>query len=152
MPIFPVEMAYGYDGSSVEEYTPNAAFVKGDFVVKSVEKASVSGADPAAGTILGISDVDSADAAGLTPNGKVPVRLLTSDAVLRMASSTTPVEVTHLGQEYGITKDGTTGYWLVDVAKTGASARVVVRRLDVAGGIWYVQVLAEFLAADGIDS
>jgi hypothetical protein len=38
-----------------------------------------------------------------------------------MSSATTPVEATHLGQEYGITKDATTGFWQVDVSKTGAT-------------------------------
>jgi hypothetical protein len=103
-------------------------------------------------SILGFSEVRSEDAKLLTPNGKVPVRQITPEHVLQMCSQTTPVEATHLGQEYGITKNGTTGYWEVDVAKTGADARVYVTRLNVAEGIWFVKVLAEFIGTDGIDS
>lgn len=150
---FPMQTAYGHDDSTVEEYTPGAganAFVVGDFVILSGVEARVAGADPAA--ILGFSEVRSADATLLTPNGKVPVRQITSEHVLQMCSQTTPVEATHLGQEYGITKNGTTGYWEVDVAKTGGSARVYVNRLNVANGIWFVKVLAEFIATDGVDT
>lgn len=152
-PAFEVQTAYGHDQSRVEEYTPGSganAFVKGDFVILSGVEARVAGADPAA--ILGLSEVRSEDAKLLTPNGKVPVRHLTSEHVLQMMSDTVPVEATHLGQEYGITKDGTTGFWKVDTAKTGASARVYVSRLNVAEGIWFVKVLAEFIATDGIDT
>lgn len=150
---FPMQIAYGHDDSTVEEYTPGTganAFVYGDFVILNGVEARVAGADPAA--ILGISEVNSEDAKLLTANGKVPVRNITPDLVLQMSSATTPVEATHLGQEYGITKDGTTGYWQVDVAKTGLSARVYVRRLNVAEGIWFVSVLSEYISTDGIDA
>jgi hypothetical protein len=145
--MFPMQTAYGHDNSTVEEYTPGvgaSAFVVGDFVVFSGGTANVAGVDPAA--ILGFSEVRSEDAKLLTPNGKVPVRQITSMHVLQMCSDTTPVEATHLGQQYGITKDGTTGYWKVDVAKTGAAARVYVDRLDIAKGIWYVKVLRANIA------
>lgn len=144
---FPMQSAYGHDHSTVEEYTPGTAanaFVVGDFVILSGVEARVAGADPAA--ILGFSEVRSADAALLTPNGKVPVRQITPMHVLQMCSDTTPVEATHLGQQYGITKDGTTGFWKVDVAKTGGSARVYVDRLNVAEGIWFVKVLKANIA------
>lgn len=150
---FPAQVAYGHDRSTVEEYTPGTAanaFVVGDILILSGVEARVAGVNPAA--ILGLSEVNSADAALLTPNGKVPVRQLTPECVIQMSSATTPVEATHLGQEYGITKDPTTGFWQVDVAKTVANARVYVDRLNVAEGIWYVKFLAEFLATDGIDT
>lgn len=150
---FPMQTAYGHDKSTVEEYTPGTAanaFVVGDFVILSGVEARVAGANPTA--ILGFSEVRSEDAKLLTPNGKVPVRQITSEHVLQMCSDTTPVEATHLGQEYGITKDGTTGNWKVDVSKTGGNARVYVDRLNIAEGIWFVKVLAEFIGTDGIDS
>lgn len=146
-PAFPMEIAYGHDLCHVEEYTPGTAanaFVVGDFVILNGVEARVAGADPAA--ILGISEVRSADATLLTPNGKVPVRQITSEVVLKMMSDTVPVEATHLGQQYGITKDGTTGYWKVDTAKTGGTARVYVDRLNVAEGIWFVKVLKANIA------
>lgn len=149
---FPMQTAYGHDKSTVEEYTPGTgsdAFVVGDFVILDGVTVKVAGADPTA--ILGFSEVRSEDAKLLTPNGKVPVRQLTSEHVLQMSSDTTPVEATHLGQEYGITKDSTTGYWQVDTSKTTTSARVYVNRLNVAEGIWFVKVLATYIATDGID-
>lgn len=151
--MFPMQIAYGHDKSTVEEYTPGTAanaFVVGDFLILNGVQARVAGADPAA--ILGISEVNSADAALLTPNGKVPVRQITSELVLQMCSDTTPVEATHLGQLYGITKDATTGFWKVDTAKTGGTARVYVDRLDVAKGIWYVKVIAANIASGTIIS
>lgn len=150
---FPMQTAYGHDKSTVEEYTPGTAgnaFVVGDFVILNGVEARVAGADPAA--ILGFSEVRSADATQLTPNGKVPVRQITPEHVLQMCSDTTPVEATHLGQNYGITKDGTTGYWKVDVSKTGGSARVYVDRLNVAEGIWFVKVIAAYISTGTIVS
>lgn len=150
---FPLQTAYGHDDSTVEEYTPGTganAFVVGDVVILNGVEARVAGVNPTA--ILGFSEVNSEDAKLLTPNGKVPVRQITSEHVIQMCSDTTPVEVTHLGQEYGITKDATTGFWKVDVSKTGGTARVYVNRLNIAEGRWFVKFLAEFIATDGIDS
>ena len=148
---FPMQTAYGHDKSTVEEYTPGVganAFVVGDFVILSGVEARVAGVNPAA--ILGFSEVRSEDAKLLTQNGKVPVRQITSEHVLQLCSQTTPVEATHLGQNYGITKNGTTGNWEVDVTKVGANARVYVDRLNIAEGIWFCKVLAEFISTDGI--
>jgi len=145
--MFAAQTAYGDDDSVVEEYVPGSganAFVVGDFLILNGVEARVAGADPAA--ILGFSEVRSADAALLTQNGKVPVRQLTSQTVLQMCSDTTPVEATHLGQQYGITKDGTTGFWKVDTAKNGAAARVYVDRLNIPDGIWFVKVLKANIA------
>lgn len=153
---FPAYVTYNEDqGSEVEEYTPGTAageqMVVGDLAVWDDSNNWVErcGTDPA--LILGISEVDSEQARLLTTNGKIPIRVLKSNAVLCFSSATTPVEATHLFQEYGITRNAS-GRWQVDVAKTGASARVVVRRLDISEGRWYCTVLAEFLQADGIDS
>ena len=148
---FPAQVAYNLDDSTVEEYTPDNdsdAFVPGDFVVLTNNEAGVCGANPS--TIQGLAEVDSVEAAGITPNGKVPVRVLGPSTVLAMSSSTTPVEATHLGQKYGITKDGTTGFWQVDTSKTSTNARVYVERLNVEEGIWYVRVLGQYLGAAGI--
>lgn len=152
-PLFPAHVARGHDFAPVEEYTPGTganAFVYGDFVILNGVEARVAGADPAA--ILGFSEVNSEDNKLITANGKVPVRHLSPETVLCMCSDTVPVEATHLGQQYGITKDATTGYWKVDTTKIGASARVYVERLNVAEGKWYVKVLAANIATDGIAS
>lgn len=150
---FPARVAYGHDKSTVEEYTPGTganAFVYGDFVILNGVEARVAGANPTA--LLGFSEVNSEDAKLLTANGKVPVRQLTSECVLCLSSATTPVEATHLGQVYGITKDGTTGYWQVDTTKVAADARVYVDRLNIEKGEWFCKVLAEHIGTDGIAS
>jgi hypothetical protein len=154
-PIFPATIAYDHNkGSYVEEYTPSAVtaetFGYGDFVKLVGNVVKLCGADPA--TILGISEVISEKAKVLTPNGKVPVRTLNPEITLVMSSTTVPVEATHLNQQYGITRDPTSGIWQVDTAKTGASARVEVVRLNVAEGIWYVKPLAAYLSNSGIVS
>lgn len=146
-PKFAASIAYGHDRAAVEEYTPGSAgnaFVYGDFLILSGVEARVAGADPAA--ILGISEVRSADATLLTANGKVPVHQLDPEMIICMMSDTVPVEATHLGQQYGITKDGTTGFWKVDTAKVGGTARVYVDRLNVAEGLWFVKVLKANIA------
>lgn len=119
-----------------------------------VERA---GANPAAGTIVGISEVDSASARLLTPDNRIPIRVIDPQTIVIMSSTTDYVEATHRQVEYGVTRSGN-GRWQVDTSKTGANARVVV-----VGGypvnwgpgqsnLWLVKFLAEFLAQDGIDS
>lgn len=154
-PVFPVTVAYDHDkGSIVEEYTPSQVggetFGYGDFVVLAANVVKLCGADPAA--ILGLSEVVSERARLITPNGKVPIRTLNSEATLQMCSDTVPVEATHLNQAYGITRDGTTGIWKLDTAKTAGDARVTVVRLLIPEGIWVVKPLAAFLTNDGIAS
>lgn len=151
--LFAARVAYGHDKSIVEEYTPSQVagetFIYGDFVTLSGVNAIRCGADPA--TILGLSEVVSENARLLTPNGKVPVRTLTSECVLALSSATTPVEATHLNQSYGITR-AAGGQWQLDVAKTGLSARVTVVRVDVGQGIFYCKVIAQYLLNDTIVS
>lgn len=152
-PVFPAAIAYDHNkGSYVEEYTPGTAgnaFIVGSFVksTSGAEPVILCGADPA--LILGISEVVSADAALLTPNGKVPVRVLNAEAVLAMSSTTVPVAATHLGQKYGIVNNS--GVWQVDTTDA-VNTRVEVVRLDIDNGIWYVKVLAANLENAGIVS
>jgi hypothetical protein len=153
-PVFPAQIAYDHNkGSYVEEYTPGTStdqpFGYGDFVVLSGATVIRCGADPAA--ILGISEIVSGPAALLTPNGKVPIRVLNAEAVLTMCSSTIPVEATHLNNQYGIARDATTGIWSVDVGDT-SNKRVEVVRLNIAEGIWYVKVIPAYLSNSGIVS
>lgn len=153
-PVFPAYVAYGHDkGSYVEEYTPSQVgaevFGYGDFVFLAANVVKLCGADPAA--ILGISEVVSEKARLLTPNGKVPIRVLSSECVLVMCSDTVPVEATHLNVAYGIVRDGATGIWKVDVAEV-VNTRLTVVRLNVAEGLWYVKLLAANLTNDGIVS
>lgn len=153
-PKFHAQVAYRHDLVTVEEYTPSQVAGEtlelGDFAVWDSGNSWMerAGADPT--LILGLSEGRSEDWRLLTENGKVPIRRLSSDLTLQLSSATVPVEATHLNNEYGITRNAT-GQWEVDPAKTGGSARVKVIRLDVAHGIWFVQLLAEFID-DGVDS
>lgn len=154
---FPMQTAYNIEkGLTAEEFTPsqtvNENLLVGDLGIQGASPGTIkrSGADPAAGTILGFSPVNSELARVLTPNGKIPIYRITSDAVFCLSSATTPVEATHLNQEYGITRSSA-GNWRVDVAKTTTDARVKVVRLNVAEGKWFCIFLAEFID-DGVDS
>jgi hypothetical protein len=96
------------------------------------------GADPT--LIAGISEVDSADAAAITPNGKVPIRIITgASLILALASSTTLVAATHVGNSYGITR-GSDGFWRLDTSKTTTSSRVRVIGVDTEQNIAYCVV------------
>jgi hypothetical protein len=149
-------------GSLVEEYTPGTAagettspgeFVTWDNANNWVERC---GADPTA--ILGLAEVDSEQARVLTQSGKIPIRVLNSNAIIAISSSTTPVVATHVGNEYGITRNATTGFWQLDIGKTGGSARALVvgcqtgSDLSGVGEAFFVRMLAEFLSDDGIDT
>jgi len=152
-PVFPAAVAYNIDQSTNEEYTPSQTggetFGYGDFVKLVANIAKLCTADPP--TILGISEVVSQNARLITPNGKVPVRVLSNQTVLLMSSLTIPVEATHLNVQYGITRDAN-GNWQVDTSKTGASARVEVIRLDIPKGYWYVKVIPAYLPNTNIVS
>jgi len=155
MSSFPAGIAQRIDqGSDVEPYTPSQVagetFIPGDLVFYDTGNNWMErcGADPA--LIAGVSEVDSEKYRVLTEDGKVPVRLLNSSAILRFASTTVPTEA-HVGDEYGVTRDAN-GNWLLDIAKTGGSARFVVVRVDIPTGSFYCSPLAEFLQFDGIDS
>ena len=143
---FPAYVTYGEDaGSEVQEFTPGTAageqMKPGEFVVWDDANNWVErgGADPT--PILGISEVDSEQARVLTASGKIPIRVLKgAKAVICMCSDTTPVVATHVGQKYGIVRDGTTGFWKVDVSDT-VNTRVIVLDVETSPERWYVQPL-----------
>lgn len=143
---FPAYVCINEDASLVREYTPGTAageqmkvgeIVQWDDANNWVERA---GADPT--PILGICEVDSEQARLLTASGKIPIRILNPNTIVCMASATTPVVATHVGQKYGIVRDGTTGFWLVDVSDT-VNTRVIVDDVDITSGAekWYVRFL-----------
>lgn len=152
-PVFPAQVAYNIDQSVNEEYVPSQTggetFGYGDFVKLVANVVKLCTADPP--SILGISEVVSQNARLITPNGKVPIRTLSNQTILMMSSLTVPVEATHLNVQYGITRDAN-GNWQVDVAKTGASARVEVVRLNIAEGLWFVKVIPAYLPNTNIVS
>lgn len=152
-PTFPARIAYGHDFTVNEEFTPSATagetMAYGEICTLASNVVKRAGADPA--SIIGLSEVDSEKAKLITPNGKIPIRVLSEKATLIMGSDTVPVEATHLNQAYGIVRDATTGFWKVDVSDT-TNTRVVVVRLNIAEGLWYVRFLGANLADSGIVS
>src|SRR5262245_61540957 len=140
---FPARIVEGFEDTSVHEYTPasDAHVIPGSFWFYDTtgNDANLCGADPT--VIGGLSEVDSDEAEELTPNRKVPYRQINGPkATIALSSSTTPAD-SHIGDQYGITKDATTGNWQLDTGKTGASARVLVKRVDITNGIFYCQLL-----------
>ena len=103
------------------------------------DEVELSEIDPA--LIVGISEVDSEAHRVITEDGRVPVRIISGQTVIAMSSATTPVVATHIGVEYGITRNTSAPFnWLLDVAKTVLDSRCTVIDVDVAEGIFYVQM------------
>jgi len=142
---FPAYIASGYEDTEVVAYpiASDAHVVPGSFWFYDTtgNDANICGADPA--TIAGLSEIDSAEADDLTPDGQVPLRVIVgSKCRIALASATTPAQ-SHVGDQYGITLAN--GRWRLDVSKTGADARVLVRAVDITNGIFFCQVLNDQL-------
>lgn len=155
MSLFPAYVAGRAERSDVLEYTPSQVsgetLITGDLCVWDdsnnwVERA---GTNPTA--IIGISEGSSEAGRVLTPNGKIPIRVLNDRVIVALSSSTTLTEASHRQQEYGITR-ASGGQWQLDTSKTGGNARVLVVDVDETNQIAFCRFLAEFLAGDGIDS
>lgn len=115
---------------------------------------SECGADPA--LILGV-----VMAAAVDPNTPyinpaspgtvvVPVTILTTHMTVGLASAGTLV-AGNAGKDYGITKSAA-GNWRLDIAKTGAAARVHVWRVDLEKQLALCHILAANLQGDAIAS
>lgn len=143
---FPAYVAQGHDGTVVRDYTPgtdsNEPFLVGDFVYfdTSDNVMQLCGTNPS--LIAGISETSSAAHTVLTPDGKVPVRIITTfDVILALSSSTTPA-ASHIGDQYGITRTGSAPFqWQLDTAKTAGDARALILDVDITNGIFLVQML-----------
>jgi hypothetical protein len=148
--LFPGYVVQGHDFTRVQEYTPSQVagetFIYGDFTIwdDSNNWAERAGANPTA--ILGISEVSSEAARVLTPNGRVPIRLLFPGVVIALSSTTTPSIDTHVQNEFGITR-ASGGQWQLDTSKTGGNARMLVVRVDVDAGIYFCEPLQEFISS-----
>jgi hypothetical protein len=153
---FPAYVAKNYESDTqVFEYTPSQTAGEtmakaGELVYYDTADAKVKrcGADPA--LILGIAEVVSEDARVLTPNGKIPIRVLMPGAVLGLCSATTPVEVTHRGNDYGIVRLAS-GNWAIDISET-TNKRVHVIDVDVTRGIFFCKPMAANLQSDAVAS
>lgn len=140
--------------SDVQEYTPSAtagevAAGAGELMYFDTADQLLKrcGADPA--LIAGVAEVDSEKAKVLTPNGKIPFRVIRSGAGVRMCADTTLSEA-DVGVAYGI-KRLSSGHWAIDTTDT-SNTRVVVYRVDVAENAGYVHFLAANLQFDAIVS
>lgn len=148
---FPAYVAAEYEhGTEVLEYTPSSdVIVPGSlwYYDTGTQTVKLCGADPS--LIGGVSEVDASEADDLTPNGKVPFRALKPNALVALCSATTPAE-THVGTAYGVVKLSS-GNWAVDTSDT-TNTRVVVKRVDITNGIFFVSFLAANLQFDAIAS
>ena len=104
-----------------------------------------TGADPA--LILGL--VHSTAAMRWLYDDRVPVAVLKPEMILGL-SGVTPV-ATDVGKDYGITK-AASGNWRIDKAKTGASARFHVFRVDIQNEIYICHPIATYLQSDAVAS
>jgi len=147
--------AYVENGSEVQDFVPSqtageTAAAPGELMYLDTATGTIKrcGADPS--LIAGVSEVVSEDARVLTPDGRIPLRLLKPNALVRMCSATTPVRATHEGVAYGIVRLSS-GHWAVDVSDT-SNTRVVVKKVVPATGEWFVSFLAASLQFDAIAS
>ena len=143
-------------GSEVLEFIPSQT--AGEVAAKSGElvffdtadqKVKRCGANPA--LILGVAEVVSESARVITPNGKVPIRVLKPNALVRMCSATTPLEAHRLtATGYDIVRLAS-GNWAVNIAST-ANPRVQVKEIDIPSGAFFVSFFALNLQGDLVAS
>jgi hypothetical protein len=110
------------------------------------------GADPAniLGLVLGPGPASTRLQKPLPYNPNVqPVAVLTPDTVVAMCSATTP-SLAHVARAYGVAKLSS-GNWAVDTTDA-VNTRVVVIRVDIPNGIFYVKFLAANLQLDAVAS
>lgn len=155
---FPAHVCAGHEhGSEVHEYA--VSVTAGETAAKagelmyfdtSTQTIKRCGADPA--LIAGIFEAGNSDVARLlTPNNKVPLRLLNPNALVRMCSATTPSEAhVAVSTGYGIARLSN-GNWAVDIGDT-SNGRVWVTKVDIPNGVFYVHFLAANLQFDAVAS
>lgn len=142
------------DGTEVFEYlvssTAGETLIVGDLAYYDTTSDTLKrcGADPA--LIAGISEVDSTVASTITPNSKIPIRLLSSRAVVGMSSSTTFVDASHTGEVYGIARSAA-GHWQVDTSDA-VNTRIIVLGGDTTTNTFYVKFIAANLQFDAVAS
>lgn len=150
--IFPAYIAYGHDASHVREFLPasDSTHVVGDLVFADTSSPwdmNKCGADPS--LIAAVSEVISDDADALTPDGKVPYRILSSGTVVAMCGTSDPTDSTAVGTAYGVVNAN--GVWKVDLTDT-SNTRVLVIGVDTVNLIYFVRFLAANLQFDAVAS
>ncbi|CAB4165123.1 hypothetical protein UFOVP1537_2 [uncultured Caudovirales phage] len=136
-------------GIEVRLYTveSGSTFIAGALVYLDTSTHTIKecGTDPS--LILGVAYASAA--AGLTNSlwggTAIPVAVLTSNAIVAMASATTAA-TTYIGTSYGIVKSTN---WLVDTSDT-TNDRVMVVDVSVSPEIWYVRFVTANLQMTGL--
>lgn len=126
------------DRAEVMQYTLAASqtFKSGAWVVKSSGAVQECGADPAAVLGMAMEDADS-----IEETGKVLVYThADGDTVFAVQGTVDPVHATHVGNDYGVVKDGD-GIWVIDISETTATVLHVVD-VDVSRKLYFVTILA----------
>lgn len=127
---FALMPASGYKPENVKYFPVQAAetFIAGALVVYDIttnKTISECGADPA--TILGIAlapaSVGLATGGSIYGSTNIPVFVITPDCDIKIGSSTTYVQATHLGNVYGVVKSTN---WLLDISDTSNTRAIVV--------------------------
>lgn len=127
IPLGPIEVKGTISGNSPEMETfleaATQSFKQGELLILDTGKASLAGANP-----TGILGIAAHDASGVTDN-PVNVYIANLDTIF-VANLSTGIAsaITQVGSRFGVTAVGTN--WHVDTAKTGATERVVVKKLD----------------------
>jgi hypothetical protein len=132
-------------------HTVGADFDVGEVVINSAGEVVSSGADPAAGTIVGVALAGTNSAPGFSMANQpatvtwrtrnVPVALANGNVFRGKIVSGSAVVVAPVLADlntagFGITKHGRV--WYVDRAKTGATARVVIVKIDTENNnVWF---------------
>jgi hypothetical protein len=140
------------------QYATGQTFLNGEFLIYTAGELTVSGANPAAGTIAGIAlqkagsnpGYDAANSPATFTGRKQSVSFaIPNDNVifageLTNNSSTVIAPVlADIGASYGITAYA--GIWTVDKNKTAANARVTIIGIDTVLNIVFFKVLQSFL-------
>lgn len=155
MSSFKAYFAKNIRSAHVESFTPatgSDAFVAGDLVYydTTTNTMKLCGADPA--LIAGLAEVDSTSST-ISPDGKVPIRLLHSDDIIAM-SSATDFATSNIGDSLDLEYQAA-GKWRV---LTSTSAVRLICRGGVPaadsldGAIWFVQFIAANLQFDAVAS
>jgi hypothetical protein len=148
--------AYGPNGGSplVLEYTVTSAadFEVGAVLAFTSGEVASAGADPAAGTIVGVALAAEDSAPGYNMANQpsvvtfrqktVPVAIANGNIfrgrITNNSSTFIAPVAADIGASYGIT--AYSGVWTVDKSKTSTSARVVVLKIDTLNGnqfVWF---------------
>ena len=146
---FPLYLGSDQSPGEVVDFTPGSSetFAAGALVYYDTgdQRLKKCGADPA--LIMGIALVPKT-ASTIYANGKVPVLVLRPDMTICMSGAETPAE-TMVGVLYDIL-EAASGNWRKD-STTGAT-RLIVTRVDITNGIFYVKFIAANLQFDAIAS